>query len=168
MLKRVVGIYKVKLKVSFSCWNSTSPREACELSTDIQKIYWWLLPVCIEGIHFVHVNRSRFLLRHQSFWNHNWGQWQLALELLFEVLLMSFEPDIITYGAAISACEERNESQLVSVDHGAIAWHTTWGFATTTRKLHVSRCIKCMSDLGRAQNLSNSNLKWKWITSRYV
>eukprot|EP00434_Breviolum_minutum_P001247 symbB.v1.2.001093.t1/scaffold33.1/size517934/45 len=38
------------------------------------------------------------------------SQWQLALELLFEVLLMSFQPDIITYGAAISACEERNES----------------------------------------------------------
>lgn len=53
---------------------------------------------------------------------------------------MSFQPDIITYGAAISACEERNESHWLICFFcfglwlwtiGPMAWHTTWGFATT-------------------------------------
>ncbi len=44
---------------------------------------------------------------------------------------------------------------------GAIAWHTTWGFATTTRKLHVSRCIKCMSDLGQGSEPKQFKFKMK-------
>ncbi|CAL1132197.1 unnamed protein product [Cladocopium goreaui] len=37
------------------------------------------------------------------------SHWPLALAILENVLMQRLEPDIITYSAAISACEERNE-----------------------------------------------------------
>ena len=37
------------------------------------------------------------------------GHWPLALAILDNVLMQRLEPDIITYSAAMSACEERHE-----------------------------------------------------------
>ena len=73
---------------------------------------------------------------------------------------MSFQPDIITYGAAISACEERNESHWLICFFcfglwlwtiGPMAWHTTWGFATTAWRymaVGATQAIRIQSEDG--------------------
>ena len=55
------------------------------------------------------------------------GHWPLALAILENVLMQRLEPDIITYSAAISACEERNElgparCGFEDVEHPNMAW----------------------------------------------